>query len=63
MDSIDSTGLYQINIDGTSFKGLTNELKSARSPRLNKDGTTLVSSNDKIEAIRFLLPLQWNAVY
>ncbi|KAF9982015.1 hypothetical protein BGZ65_003336, partial [Modicella reniformis] len=36
------TGLYQINIDGTCFKELTCDLKSARSPRLNKGGTTLV---------------------
>ncbi|KAG0368078.1 Alpha/Beta hydrolase protein [Gamsiella multidivaricata] len=36
------TGLYQVNIDGSDFKTLTDELKSARSPRLNKDGSTLV---------------------
>ncbi|KAK3828851.1 MAG: Alpha/Beta hydrolase protein [Benniella sp.] len=42
------TGLYQINIDGTGFKGLTNELKSARSPRLNKDGTTLVFLSNNV---------------
>ncbi|KAF9371778.1 hypothetical protein CPB97_001722 [Podila verticillata] len=36
------TGLYQINVDGTGFRHLTAELKSARSPRLNPDGTTMV---------------------
>ena len=36
------TGLYQVNLDGTGLKTLTKELKSARSPRLNKDGSTLV---------------------
>ncbi|KAF9321892.1 hypothetical protein BG003_010148 [Podila horticola] len=36
------TGLYQINVDGTGLKHLTEELKSARSPRLNPDGTTMV---------------------
>ncbi|KAF9343905.1 hypothetical protein BGX26_005067, partial [Mortierella sp. AD094] len=36
------TGLYQINTDGTDLKTLTKDLKSARSPRLNKDGTTLI---------------------
>ncbi|KAG0326505.1 hypothetical protein BG000_001359 [Podila horticola] len=36
------TGLYQINVDGTGLKHLTEELKSARSPRLNPDGTTMI---------------------
>ncbi|KAG0203875.1 hypothetical protein BGX28_003975 [Mortierella sp. GBA30] len=36
------TGLYQINVDGTGFKHLTDELDSARSPRMSPDGTTLV---------------------
>ncbi|KAF9027578.1 hypothetical protein BGZ52_002872 [Haplosporangium bisporale] len=36
------TGLYQINIDGTDLRHLTEELKNARSPRLNPDGTTMV---------------------
>ncbi|KAF8938071.1 Alpha/Beta hydrolase protein [Dissophora ornata] len=36
------TGLYQVNIDGSDFKTLTGDLKSARSPRLNNEGTTLV---------------------
>ncbi|KAG0026984.1 hypothetical protein BGZ82_009201 [Podila clonocystis] len=36
------TGLYSVNVDGTGFKTLSGDLKSARSPRLNPDGTTLV---------------------
>ncbi|KFH62920.1 hypothetical protein MVEG_11444 [Podila verticillata NRRL 6337] len=36
------TGLYQINVDGTDLRHLTEELKNARSPRLNPDGTTMV---------------------
>ncbi|KAI1311326.1 hypothetical protein EDD11_003471 [Mortierella claussenii] len=36
------TGLYQINFDGSDLKKLTGSLKSARSPRLNNDGTTLI---------------------
>ncbi|KAF9094109.1 hypothetical protein BGX23_002492, partial [Mortierella sp. AD031] len=36
------TGLYQVNLDGTGIKHLTPSLKSARSPRLSADGSTLV---------------------
>ncbi|KAG0308717.1 hypothetical protein BGZ98_007085 [Dissophora globulifera] len=36
------TGLYQVNLDGSEFKTLSGDLKSARSPRLNPEGTTLV---------------------
>ncbi|KAH7051860.1 Alpha/Beta hydrolase protein [Linnemannia elongata] len=36
------TGLYQVNVDGSGFKHLTPTLKSARSPRLSADGSTLV---------------------
>ncbi|KAG0337520.1 hypothetical protein BG000_005312 [Podila horticola] len=36
------TGLYSVDVDGTGFKTLSGDLKSARSPRLNPDGTTLV---------------------
>ncbi|KAF9920130.1 hypothetical protein FBU30_010071 [Linnemannia zychae] len=36
------TGLYQVNLDGSGFKHLTPDLRSARSPRLSADGSTLV---------------------
>ncbi|KAF9206547.1 hypothetical protein BGZ49_002271 [Haplosporangium sp. Z 27] len=42
------TGLYQINIDGSGIKLLTGDLKSARSPRLNPEGTTLVFLSNPI---------------
>ncbi|KAF9352142.1 hypothetical protein BGX26_009998 [Mortierella sp. AD094] len=42
------TGLYQINLDGTGIKLLTGDLKSARSPRLNPEGTTLVFLSNPI---------------
>ncbi|KAI8361548.1 Alpha/Beta hydrolase protein [Mortierella sp. GBAus27b] len=42
------TGLYQIDIDGSGFKDLTGDIKSARSPRLNKDGTTLVFLSNSV---------------
>ncbi|KAG0336878.1 hypothetical protein BG004_007871 [Podila humilis] len=36
------TGLYSVNVDGNDFKTLSGDLKSARSPRLSPDGTTLL---------------------
>ncbi|KAF9434091.1 hypothetical protein BGZ76_008553 [Entomortierella beljakovae] len=42
------TGLYQINIDGTGIKLISGDLKSARSPRLNPDGTTLIFLSNSI---------------
>ncbi|KAF9392949.1 hypothetical protein CPC16_002870 [Podila verticillata] len=42
------TGLYSINLDGTEFKTLSGDLKSARSPRLNPDGTTLVFLSNNV---------------
>ncbi|KAG0002530.1 hypothetical protein BGZ79_002808 [Entomortierella chlamydospora] len=42
------TGLYQVNLDGTDIKLLTGDLKSARSPRLSPDGTTLVFLSNPI---------------
>ncbi|KAF9918292.1 hypothetical protein BX616_009582 [Lobosporangium transversale] len=42
------TGLYQINLDGTGLKHLIGDIKSARSPRLNKEGTTLVFLSNQV---------------
>ncbi|KAF9933316.1 hypothetical protein BGZ67_004335 [Mortierella alpina] len=42
------TGLYQINVDGSGLKHLSVGLKSARSPRLNPDGTTLIFLSNKV---------------
>ncbi|KAG0056923.1 hypothetical protein BGZ83_002863 [Gryganskiella cystojenkinii] len=36
------SGLYQIKLDGSGLKHITEGLKSARSPRLNKDGSILI---------------------
>ncbi|KAF9426656.1 hypothetical protein BGZ94_006212 [Podila epigama] len=42
------TGLYSVNLDGKEFKHLTSDLKSARSPRLSPDGSTLVFLSNNV---------------
>ncbi|KAF9585024.1 hypothetical protein BGW38_004231 [Lunasporangiospora selenospora] len=42
------SGLHQVNIDGTGLKHLTPDLKSARSPRMNPDGTSLVFLSNRV---------------